>query len=139
MPSLPGQPQEETVRPVGLEALDACAALFVAVFNGPPWHDAWRPEQARAYLDDIFRAPGFLGFLLTADGRPMAFCLGCVNRWYRGDEYTLREFGVHPDGQRRGYGTRLLTAVEGAVAKAGCQAIVLLTRRDMPADRKSVV
>lgn len=38
-----------------------------------------------------------------------------------------------PDGQRRGYGTRLLTAVEGAVAEAGCQAIVLLTRRDMPA------
>lgn len=122
-----------TVGAIGLEALDACAELFVAAFNGPPWHDAWRLEQARAYLEDIFRSPGFMGFLLSVDGVPTAFCVGCVNRWYRGDEYMVHEFGVHPDAQRRGYGTRLLAAVESAVAAAGCRAIVLLTRRDMPA------
>lgn len=125
--------QAVTVGAIGLEALAVCAELFVAAFNGPPWHDAWRPEQARAYLEDIFRSPGFMGFLLSVADRPVAFCVGRVNRWYRGDEYMVHEFGVHPDAQRRGYGTRLLAAVESAVAAAGCRAIVLLTRRDMPA------
>lgn len=127
-----GNPADEAIQRFGLEALDTCAELFVATFNGPPWHDAWRPDQARAYLEDIVRSPGFMGFLLTVADRPVAFCVGRVNRWYQGDEYMVHEFGVRPEAQRRGYGTRLLASVESAAAAAGCRAIVLLTRRDLP-------
>ena len=63
-----------------------------------------------------------------SDGRIVGFLSTFRNR----RELGVREFGVHPDVQRRGIGSVLLRALEIDARNAGFAAITLTTFRDVP-------
>lgn len=61
--------------------LDACVALFVDVFNAPPWNESWRAEDAAQRLGDFLATPRAVGVrLATLDGGLLGFALGHVER-----------------------------------------------------------
>jgi len=97
------------------EQLDDCAALFVDVFNAPPWNESWQLADARRRLGDIFRTPGSRGVCLFEDGQLLAFALGLVERSAGADHFRLSEMCVRTSEQRRGLGGALLDALADAL------------------------
>lgn len=107
-----------TIYPFADEHLDAAADLYVAVFNAPPWDDAWTREAARRRLGDALATPGSLGLALLGDGL-LGFALGHREPWYDGEHYYLKELCVRADRRRRGLGARLLRHLEGELRRLG--------------------
>ncbi|RYE36948.1 MAG: hypothetical protein EOP21_14485, partial [Hyphomicrobiales bacterium] len=58
------------------EALPACARLFVAVFNGPPWNEDWQYETVLLRLSEFQRSAGFFGLMAVDSEELVGFVLG---------------------------------------------------------------
>lgn len=121
--------------------LPACTGVFVQVFSEPPWQDRWPSlGKAQAYVHGLAEMPRFRGYLAwevnqrTGAERIVAFALGYIHHWWDGDEYELKEFGVLPEMQRQGVGSRLLEHMQ-ADLQDRCAAMVLLTLRHSQAQR----
>jgi aminoglycoside 6'-N-acetyltransferase I len=110
--------------------LPVVTALYAAVFNGPPWHDAWTPESAAARVHDAVRTPGALGLVAWQDGRLAGCLLGYREQWYDGVHFYLKELFVDPVRQRHGIGTHLLQELRRHLERDQVSRIYLLTERD---------
>ena len=69
--------------------LDLAAALFVVVFNGGPWFDAWTEDSARKRLEDLLGTPGSGGVVLFDEERLLGFALGHSEQWFVGRHFVL--------------------------------------------------
>jgi len=78
-----------STRSMELSDLDKCAALFVSVFNRPPWCDQWTVESARGRLSDIAQSPGFVGLVAVSQGELMGFAAGCCEQRFDGQHFYL--------------------------------------------------
>jgi aminoglycoside 6'-N-acetyltransferase I len=98
-----------TVVPLDAARLAAAAALFVDVFNAPPWNDRWSVESAGRRLRDLVDTPGYAGAaLVDAQDVMLGFVGGYRQRWYDGWHFYLAEMAVTRSRQRSGLGTQLL-------------------------------
>jgi GNAT superfamily N-acetyltransferase len=114
--------------------LDACVALFVDVFNAPPWNESWRAEDAAQRLGDFLATPRAVGVCLAAsDGGLLGFALGHVERSGPDDHFLLNEMCVRTSEQRQGHGTQLLDALNERLGDV--RQWYLLTARDSDASR----
>lgn len=109
------------------EHLDPCTDLYMAVFNGPPWHDRWTRETARRRLSDLFHTPGFAGWVLMDAGEPLGFAAGRIEQWYDAQHYYLAEMCVRTEIQGRGIGSRLIARMEQELVTMGVDRAYLLT------------
>lgn len=99
-----------TLVPLDPARLPAATALFVDVFNAPPWNDRWTPETAGRRLQDLLDTPGYAGSALVGtDGSLVGLVGGYRQRWYDGWHFYLAEMAVARDQQRNGLGSRLVT------------------------------
>ncbi len=106
----------------------ACVELFIDVFNGPPWNDAWTVKGAMAYIWDICRAPGFDGLVALDEERGViGLLLGRRRRWWNGDEFVIEELCVRPSAQRHGLGASLISRLRGRLVEIGCVRMVVAT------------
>lgn len=121
------------IKEIQKEQLDACAELYVKVFNSEPWNDSWTAETAYRRLADIFNSPGFVGILIEDDGEIEGAAFGCMEQWYEGMEYSLREIFIANECQGQGLGKRLMKELETRIREQGGGDIVLFTSRDMAA------
>jgi aminoglycoside 6'-N-acetyltransferase I len=112
--------------------LDPCAALFVAVFNTPPWNDAWTHETVKGRLAEILATPGFRG-LVAMDDAVVGFIIGNCEQWFDGMHFCVKEMCVRPDLQGQGIGTQLLQRLEESLRAEGVTLMYLLTLRGSPA------
>lgn len=121
-----------TVVPLDASRLAAAAALFVDVFNAPPWNDRWSIDSAGQRLHDLLDTPGYAGAaLLDSDGVVLGFVGGYRQRWYDGWHFYVAEMAVTRRRQRSGLGTQLLGGfLDGLVDVSG---VYLLTQLDGPA------
>jgi aminoglycoside 6'-N-acetyltransferase I len=100
-----------TLVPLEPARLPAATALFVDVFNAPPWNDRWTPETAGRRLRDLLDTPGYAGSALVGtDGSLVGLVGGYRQRWYDGWHFYIAEMAVARDQQRSGLGSSLLTA-----------------------------
>lgn len=114
--------------------LERCAALFVSVFNRPPWRDRWVVGSAYGRLCDIVNSPGSLGLVAVSDGELVGFACGCCEQWFDGQHFYLREMCVASDLQRKGIGSRMLADLEQKLRQTGISQTYLLTREGEPAE-----
>jgi len=113
--------------------LDACAEVFVEVFNAPPWGEGWAANAALTRLTEIARTPGFVGLKATSDGRVIGFAMGYAESLAARTDYYLKEMCVVPAMQGQGVGTALLEELQGRLIAMGVSKMYLLTRRGGPA------
>jgi ribosomal protein S18 acetylase RimI-like enzyme len=119
-----------------LEASDVAgiAALYVAVFNAPPWNDGWSIDAARERLDGIATAGRSFGVIATDCGVPVAFALGYIDRWISAAHFHLTEMCVAVERQRRGVGADLLHFLERELRARGVEQVFCETRPGTAAD-----
>jgi aminoglycoside 6'-N-acetyltransferase I len=129
------QPQtNHNIRAVEEVDLSACVALFVDVFNAPPWNETWNRDGALERLNDCFRTPGFAGWVLEGHGQLRAFALGYRGRYDRERHFFLKEMCVHPACQRQGLGQELMAQLCSDLAASGVRRVYLVTARGGPAE-----
>lgn len=120
------------IRTLSVDALDACAALYVDTFNGPPWNESWTAGDAAQRLGDFITTPRAHGVCcLGGDGELLGFAVGHLERSGAEDHFLLQEMCVGADARRQGIGSRLLEALEGRLGAR--RQWYLLTARDSDA------
>ena len=112
--------------------LDDCAALFASVFNGEPWNESWRFEDARMRIGDIAAAPKFIG-LVMSNRELLGFVVGNVIRIESDNIFELKEMCVRTEKQRLGLGTQLLNELKRRLPEFGVDSIFLQTSHEKPA------
>lgn len=105
-------------------------ALFLEVFNAPPWNDGWSVEAARERLCAFADHPRFTGLRAMRGDRIVGFALGWAERWVSEWHFHLYEMCVAPDCQGSGVGRALLGALESHVGERGMPIVFLETRSD---------
>ena len=116
------------------ENLDTVTRIFVSAFTAPPLvHDFLNQENARRYIEDIAKSPGFLGYVFSDRGKACAFALGAVDNYFEGTIYQIKEFAVDGKQHRSGIGSTAMQLLEEKMAQLGVDAISLNTSRNLPA------
>ena len=122
------------IQPIEQWQVAHCTELFLAVFNSPPWNEAWPTSAATKRLGDLFHTPGFYG-VIAVEGREAAgFAMGHVEQWDRGQHFYLQEMCVAPPSQRRGIGTALMQTLCYDLMAMQVEKIYLLTARASAAE-----
>lgn len=117
------------VREMKKEDITDCARILCAVYNNEKWQCRWNLGKAFAYLEDYFAAGKFVGYVAESD-HVICGSIFCHEKvWWNNNEVFIDEMFVHPDFQRKGYGTMLIGAVEEYVKEKKLAGFTLLTNR----------
>ncbi len=123
-------PPRERIREIDITDLPESTALYIRVFNAPPWNDAWTDETAAARLAHTLDTPGSLGLGVWQAGKLVAVAVGYAEQWYDGQHFLLKELFVDPGTQGSGVGTRLMHRLEQELQERRMEYVYLLTARD---------
>ena len=113
--------------------LQKCCELFIDVFNGSPWNDAWINETAYTYLQELTDNKRFFGYTLWDNGLMIGATFCHMKNHYKGDEIFIDEMFISPDFQRKGYGMKLMNEIETFAKANSCISITCLTGKGKPA------
>ncbi len=105
------------------------AELFAEAFNSPPWNDRWTAETAAERLRLMMEGEAAYGIEAFRDGELCGMALGCVERYYDGIVYNLREFCVKNSKRGEGLGTKMFSELEKRLREKGINNITLCTLR----------
>ncbi|WP_332645865.1 GNAT family N-acetyltransferase [Lysinibacillus sp. 54212] len=114
--------------------LTECTETFIEVFNDEPWNDQWTFIQAKKYLVDFYKTPGFLGVLAVENDEIIGCILGVHRVWWSGDEFFINEMCVKKQQQNKGIGKSLLNYLIKELDNTKVTNIILLTDRGIPAE-----
>lgn len=121
------------IREITIEQIEAVKKLMLAVFSDEPWNDVWSEEQLHAYIAQLMGERHSLSYGIYLHGRLIGVSLGKVKSWCEGTEYWIEEFGILPQMQGNGIGSRFMQEIEKDLIKRGITHIVLLTGKSVPA------
>ncbi len=124
----------ENIVPLQDVSVDACARLYMSVFNAEPYLDSWTEQTARKRILELTGTPGFVGYTHIEDSRPVGLIMGYTRQWYNGLSFDLQDVCVDLDYQGRGIGTSLCNLLEEVLRQQGVHRIFLLTLRGGPGD-----
>ena len=87
----------------------ACADELIAAFREEPWNETWTQEQAYTRIDEIMSARVSRGYVCMDAERCVSMLCGRIMTYQDKKQFWIDEFSVHPDDQRQGIGSRMLT------------------------------
>lgn len=123
------------IRELTIANIEAIKTLMLGIFSKAPREDRWTNEQLHAYVSELIGNKNSLSFGAYKDEILIGMALGRVKSWYEGMEYWIDEFGILPEMQQSGLGTKFIHEIEQVLAGKGFAHIVLLTERNVPAYR----
>ena len=104
------------------------------VFNGEPWGEAWTPDKALTYLQDLLATPRSSGVVAETEGNVVGFVLGRAEQRDQNVQFYLSEMCVLAEHQGQGVGKRLLRELEATLKQQGIAKLYLLTTRSGSAE-----
>lgn len=113
--------------------IDHCAEILCSVYNNAIWQCRWKPDTAKAYLFDYFESKKFVGFTLENDDKVCGAMFCHEKIWWNNSELFIDEMFVHPDLQRKGYGSELIEMAAEYVKEHKLAGFTLSTNRYAPA------
>lgn len=116
-----------------MEATDVpeLAGLYIEAFNAPPWNDKWTRETAEKRLHQMICVEDFYGLCAYQEDQLCGMILGCMEQFYDGVTFNLREFCIRNELRGSGIGTELLGHFEEALKEMGVKEIILFTSRGL--------
>lgn len=120
---------------LSLNNIEACTELYTYVFNGEPWKENWKKNDARERLIDIFSHPKFVGMgIYDEEQNIIGFLAGYTERWINSNHFNLIEMCVKTELQSKGMGTELMKQLEIKCRQNNISRIYLLTARSGQAE-----
>jgi aminoglycoside 6'-N-acetyltransferase I len=113
--------------------LDDCVAVFMNVYNSPPWNCHWTTEKATQYLLELITDASFVGFIEYKNNDAIGAILGHKKTWWTGQQLVIDELFVSPAFQKNGYGKKLLKLCEGYAVTDHIELLGLMTNKYLPA------
>ena len=110
--------------------LTECEAVFINVFNNPPWNESWETEAVAQRLKDCYQTPGFYGLIVKIGDVIIGFAVGYIEQWDKSKNFYLKEICVVSEQQRCGIGKALMSALEENLKNEGVEKLYLHTARD---------
>lgn len=81
---------------------------YMRTFNGEPWLERWRYEDASKRLDHLYHAPGFYGLAFRKEQTVTGAVFGRIEHFYDGDTLQIEELWMEQTFQGKGYGSELI-------------------------------
>lgn len=111
-----------------------CLDIFYDVFTSPPWEYSWMDKnEMRRYFTDLYRTPGFVGYMYYDGGVLLGACMGCISDYFLHAQYDIKEIFIHTNAQNKGVGSKMLSEIEADLVKRKVICITLMTQRNIPA------
>lgn len=115
--------------------LNEFSALYVDVFNQPPWNEGWTVEAANERLGCYRETPNFVGISARMNGCLVGFIFGNFEPYQNECLFLLKEMCVSLACQRTGVGSAMLTRLHQVLESRGVTTVNLLTRIDTSAEQ----
>ena len=110
-----------------------CAEIMCSVYNNELWQCHWTIKTAEEYLNDFFDMKKFIGFVLLENEQITGGIFAHEKVWWNNSEVFIEEMFIHPDFQRKGYGSLLLDEIEKYVKENKLAGVTLSTNKYAPA------
>ena len=124
---------ECAAQPVSPDAIDGCAAAYIAAYAEAPWNEVLDPDCVRRYIRAFMDRDGFRAWQLTVEGEIAGVALGIIVPYTEGAFLRVEDLCVAPKGQRQGLGGAFLMEIQRQSAALGCDSALLATQPDVPA------
>jgi GNAT superfamily N-acetyltransferase len=121
------------VKELTKEDIENCANLIMQAYNGRPWNYQWTVPKASFYLNELFDAPRFVGFVIYEGEELVAAMFSHVKTWWINDLLMVDELFVAPLKQGKGYGQALMNSAIEYSKSNNLGSITLITHKYMPA------
>ena len=110
-----------------------CSEIMCSVYNNELWQCHWTIKTAEEYLNDFFDMKKFIGFVLLENEQIIGGIFAHKKVWWNNSEVFIEEMFIHPDFQRKGYGSLLLDEIEKYVKENKLAGVTLSTNKYAPA------
>lgn len=114
--------------------IDEVASLYIDVFSREPWNEKNDFKEIRLYIERMLILNSNQSFLYIENEQIIGVALGFVKPWYKGEEYILDTFLIHPDSQKKGRGQIFLTEIKRILNNKNVEDIALDTDKHTPAE-----
>ena len=111
-----------------------CAETLISAFREEPWCETWTPDQAFTRIDEIMSARVSRGIVCMEGSKCVSMLCGRIMTYQEQKLFYIDEFSVHPDYQRQGIGSRMLTFLREELKKEPqpISHMSLITERGFP-------
>jgi len=109
--------------------LKECSLIYVDTFNEEPWNDNWDEVSAFNRLNEIYKTPGFIGFVVIDNGKLLGAVLGHLETWFEGYMYNLKEMFIKKSEKGNGVGSKLFRHLEDDLKNHEVTSISLFTSK----------
>ena len=116
-------------REITPEDIEELAALFVEAFHAPPWTEDWTKEAAAKRLHQMIHVEDFCGLCACENHEICGMILGCMEQYYNGTVFQIREFCIKNTQRGNGLGSKLFRKFEERLKEKGVTEINLVTRK----------
>ena len=114
---------------ITIDHLDELASLYVETFNSEPWNDKWTISTATKRLHQMIKTEDSYGLCAYQGGVLCGAILGCMEQFYNGIMFNVKEFWVKNGMRGRGIGTQIFSEFEKTLKERQVGAIILFTSK----------
>lgn len=118
---------ETNIQPIQTAHLQRYAEIYAKAFSGEPWNDPWRTEDALIHISEIMESRQSYGLEYVVDGEVAGFILGASMLFHYGRVFEINDLAVHPDYQRQGIASKLLSQCLEDLKQKGIVGVHLIT------------
>lgn len=112
---------------VTLDNLDELAHLYVETFNSKPWNDEWTICTATKRLHQMINTEDAYGLCAYQNGVMCGAIMGCMEQFYNGIMFNVKEFWVRNGMRGCGLGTKIFSEFEKRLKEKQVNEIILFT------------
>ena len=116
-----------TIQPIRDDETVALADAMRKAYAEEPWREHWTRQRAVRRIQAIMSGYGAYGVVAVEQGEIIGGALGFVDPYAEEDFFFVSELFVIPAWQRRGVGTRLLSALEEHLTAEGIGTLQLIS------------
>lgn len=114
---------------ITIDHLDKLTELYVETSNSEPWNDEWTVCTAKKRLHQMINTEDAFGLCAYQEGDMCGVILGCMEQFYNGIMFNVKEFWVKNGMRGRGVGTQIFSEFEKRLKEKQVGQIILFTSK----------
>jgi ribosomal protein S18 acetylase RimI-like enzyme len=118
---------EYRIQSLKIENLERYGEIYAEAFNGEPWNDPWKVEDAIIHVKELLESKQSYGLECVEEGKVVGFILGTSMLFHYGRTFEINDLAVDPAYQRRGIAKLLMEKCLADIKNQGMVGVHLIT------------